>query len=326
MEIFLYTQFLKMKKTGILLVIFFTSFACGTPKEGMKEINGTQLYYKIIGRGEPVIILHGGPGLDHSYFLPQMGKLAENYQLVFYDQRACGKSSVQVDENSMRMEFFLKDLDEIRRHFGAEKVHIIGHSWGGLLAMQYAINYPDRVKSLSLISSIGANKEFASHSSKNLKNRTSREDSIQRAEIIQSGELQNGEIKEYEKLYRLIFKKSFYNPLLSDSLSLDFNRNFVKTQRLIAFLGKDLAGYDLYSDLKEKIYFPTLILHGDYDIIPVEVAQKIHKHIPHSELVILKNCGHFPYIEQPEIFFDTLVSFLRKADGQIQSSTDKMQH
>src|SRR6266850_676176 len=84
--------------------------ALGQDADGLKKINGTSLYLKIVGRGEPIVIVHGGPGMNHSYFIPHLDKLARKYKIVFYDQRASGKSSIP-SADSISLKFFVDDIE-----------------------------------------------------------------------------------------------------------------------------------------------------------------------------------------------------------------------
>ena len=86
-------------------------------KEGFMIINGSDVYYKIMGKGEPLLVIHGGPVLDHSYFLPHFENLARDYQLIFYDQRVCGKSSIDIDSATMNMAGFVEDIEQIKYSF-----------------------------------------------------------------------------------------------------------------------------------------------------------------------------------------------------------------
>ncbi len=149
----------------LILFLFFTIFSnhfstagdnatSVSIEEGFTQINGTQLFYKIIGKGTPIVILHGGPGLDHSYLLPQMAELAKTHKLIFFDQRASGKSSVDSDTNSTTMKNLVEDVEGIRKAFKLGKMNLMGHSWGGLLAMFYAIRFPNNITTQSLESGL----------------------------------------------------------------------------------------------------------------------------------------------------------------------------
>ena len=278
-------------------------------ESGTKEINGTQLYYKTIGKGEPILIIHGGPGLNHMYLLPHLSTLAENYQLIFYDQRACGQSSLNVDISSMTIDNFILDIDGLRQSFGIDKLNLMAHSWGGLLALKYAINYPDKVKSLILINSIGANNGINAQTNQILADRFTTEDSIKRVNIVQTEAFQKRDPKTIEALMKIGFKHQFNNPSFIDSLDLELNENHAKTSRLLQNLAKDLMSYDFHSDL-EKIKSPTLLIYGDYDPLTETAGQRIHQSIGKSQLKIIEDCGHFPFIEKPEKFNEIVTTFM----------------
>ena len=138
-----------MKRIIFLLFLF----GCTVREEniqGLVDVNGTSLFYHIIGKGEPIIVIHGGPVLDQSYMIDHFSELSKNHKLIFFDQRACGRSIADVDTSSMKMKTLIEDIDALRKKFNFDKVHVLGHSWGGMLAAMYAIEYPLNVKSLIL--------------------------------------------------------------------------------------------------------------------------------------------------------------------------------
>ena len=98
------------------------------------------------GSGEPAIVIHGGPLLDHGYLQPYLAPLGDELELIFYDQRLSGRSDGVVDSASVRLDTFVDDIEALREALGLERVHLIAHSWGGLLAMKYATAHPDRGK------------------------------------------------------------------------------------------------------------------------------------------------------------------------------------
>src|SRR5947209_4980654 len=104
-------------------------------REGYIPVEGADIYYREVGQGQPIIILHGGFDLDHAYFLPDMDRLADSYRLIYYDQRGRGKSVGNVENMSIESE--LQDLDAVREYFGLRSVGLLGHSWGGVLVMEY---------------------------------------------------------------------------------------------------------------------------------------------------------------------------------------------
>src|SRR5205823_691587 len=112
--------------------------------------------YREVGQGQPIIVLHGGPDFDHTYLLPDMDRLADTYRLIYYDQRGRGKSARNVQPEDVTIESDVDDLDSVREYFHFEKVAVLGHSWGGVLAMEYAIRHAERVSHLILLNTAPA--------------------------------------------------------------------------------------------------------------------------------------------------------------------------
>lgn len=280
-------------------------------EEGTKQINGVTLYYKIIGEGEPIVVVHGGPGLDHSYFLPHLERLAKNYRLIFFDQRASGRSSAPKDSSGITLEIFVADIEGVREAFGLEKMHLMAHSWGGLLAMHYALKHPEHLKSLILISSVSANAADGDVANKNLQSRYTRQDSLERAQIMQTPAFKKRESKALADFFKIVFRPTFYDRKFARRFNLVFQPDYAKKSAALQHLGKELSAYDFFPQL-ETMNVPTLILHGEADPLPATTAQKLHKSIKDSEFVLLKYCGHFPFIEAPQDFVVNVKSFLNR--------------
>jgi proline iminopeptidase len=283
-------------------------------EEGLIRVNETELYFKVMGNGTPIVIVHGGPGLDHTYFLPQFNTLAKEHRLIFYDQRASGRSTSLVDTNSMTMDNFVEDLEGIRKAFGIQKLNLLGHSWGGLVAMFYALKYPENLNSLVLVNSTPASVALRNASFGAMAQRTSTSDSIVQSALVRTEGFRMRDPATMAKFFRLLFRGSFYNPSLADSLTLTFDSSYATKSKLIQYLSRDsaLTSYDLFPRLK-TIHCPTLIVGSDHDMVTPEANELLHESIPGSTLVVLKHCGHFPYVEEPGQFFGALGSFLNKA-------------
>src|SRR5216683_2387884 len=132
-------------------------------RESRIPVAKASLYSREIGQGQPVIVLHGGPDFDHRYLLPEMDRLADSLRLIYYDQRGRGRSGDRVRPEDVTLESEMGDLDTVRRHFGLGSVAILGHSWGTVLALEYAIRHPDRVSHLILMNPAPAsNDDFKS--------------------------------------------------------------------------------------------------------------------------------------------------------------------
>lgn len=302
-----------MKILSVLLAMM--TFCLGyaeTPKEGFIKANNAELFYRIFGQGEPIIVIHGGPGLSQDYLLPEMAKLAENNLVIFYDQRGSGLSTGEINSDSMQIGIFLDDLEAVRKFFGYKSVTILGHSWGGFLAMHYAIRHPESIHKLILLNSVpGSAEEYSLFEQEYMKRLNPNLDEL--TAIKESKEFIEGNPATVEKYYRIIFEGAFYNSekihLLNLCMSSQASINLSKVNEVFeqTVFSKP---FNLHDQLKQ-VRIPTLIVHGDYDTIPPSTALKLHESIQASKYILIKNCGHFPYIETPDELFMHLNHFLK---------------
>lgn len=282
-------------------------------KEGFVSIKDGNLFYRTIGKGAPIIVLHGGPGLSHDIFLPQLEKLAENHMVVFYDQRGSGKSlETKLDEEHINIHQFVEDLDILRKSLGFDKFILMGHSWGGLLGMQYAIEYQEHLSGLILLNSAPADSKGQQAFLEEFGLRT--KNILQELKpFFVYEDFKELNASQISYLYRKLFSVYIYNPDKVKDLSLNFNissaQSGFKTLEVMSRTSWLQPNTDLFPGLK-KLNVPTFILHGKQDIVPAWTAQEIKDAIPGSKIVILDHCDHFPYIEQPTQFFAELDAFL----------------
>jgi proline iminopeptidase len=283
--------------------------------QGFVSIDGGSLYYQKTGRGLPIIVVHGGPGLDQGYLKPQLLQLAADHTLIFYDQRGSGRSlDTKLDEKYINIDQFVEDLEALRKSLGLNKFILMGHSWGGLLAMQYAIKYQDHLFGLILFNTVPADykgqKAFIDEFG--VRTKTIHNDIKPLFAYEDFKELNAVQISA---LYRKLFSVYFYDPSQVENLSLNFNvasaQSGFKVMEEMSKTSWLQPSVNLFPQLK-TIAVPTFILHGKQDVVPAWTAEEIKEAIPNSEIVILDHCGHFSYIEQPSQFFIVLNKFLNK--------------
>ncbi len=278
----------------------------------MQEINGTRLFVKTMGRGEPLLIVHGGPGFDHSYFLPQMAELATDHRLVFYDQRVSGRSSADLEPDEITLERFIGDIEGLREFLGVGRVHLMGHSFGGMLAMHYALRHPDRLHSLMLVSSTAASSEYMGRVNQLLFERLSPEARQRQADIAESEAFKRREPDAIRQFMQVLLSANFHDPAKVDQLNLSFPADYGTRSEQLQALAGDLSEYDIYPRLG-NIRCPTLIVRGDSELLPVEATQRIRDAIPGSQMHVLDDCGHFPFVE----CYDQLQASLREFLGNL---------
>jgi proline iminopeptidase len=293
------------------LLVFFLLISCSTPAkdtEGMIEVNGTSLYYHMIGKGEPVIVIHGGPVLDQSYMFEHFKLLAKDHLLIFYDQRVCGKSSIDVDTSSVTMKNMIEDIAELRKKLSLDKVHILGHSWGGMLAAKYASEYPLFVKSLILCDAMPPTERLWMQEEIEIDKRTSRYDSAVRQSIMESQGFKNKDITLVDSLMKLSFKIQFTDTTKLSQLKIKLPKDYFQRSKIFFRLGPELYSYDIREQLKH-IISATLIIYGDQEPA-VNISAPVYKeNIPDSRIVIIPRSGHFPFIEQPIEFKKVVEEF-----------------
>ncbi len=299
--------------TLIYLAVLLTG--CATPEhsdvsEDTITVRGASLYVKTMGSGEPIVFVHGGPGLEHSYFLPHVADMAKTNTLVFYDQRANGRSGIG-DTTAFTLDQFVEDLDAVRQHIKADKVHLLGHSWGGLIAMNYALKHQDKLHSLILMNTNAASAAVQEAAGQRLQARFTPADQEAQAALFQTEAFQKREPAALNEFFRLSFKHAFFDSEKTTDLAFYFDEHFAEKSAALGRLRADstLPVYDLHENLG-SLQIPTLIVHTTHDPLSLEDVSLIDHAIPGSKLVVIENSGHFPFIEQYEDFSRHIQDFL----------------
>lgn len=304
---------MRFKTIWLLLLTVFCLVGCSEKEipveEGYLTLNGSEVYYKTMGSGEPLVIVHGGPVLDHSYFLPHFESLARDYQLIFYDQRACGRSSVAVDSATMSLNGFVEDIEQLRLQLGLGKINLLGHSWGGLLAMKYAIKYDDNLERLVLSNSMAPS--VADWQAENIEvaKKTNPKDQKRLDAIVSSGLLRTEDPTEYiREMLMLSYKIQMYDTAKLEQLELYVPQDFMVRSQVFGLLGPDMGTFDLYNDL-QKVSTPTLVIYGESEPAVDLHAQKLVGALKNGRLEVIKESGHFPFIESTSAFNQLVRSF-----------------
>jgi proline iminopeptidase len=278
----------------------------GAPRESRIHVKKASLYSREIGRGQPIIVLHGGPDFDHGYLLPDLDRLADVFRLIYYDQRGRGGSADHVQPEDVTLSSDVEDLDKVRQHFQLESVALLGHSWGAVLALEYALRHPTRVSHLILMNPAPASASDVAVLRKAYAKKLGADMDRQR-EILASAAYKEGDPEAVAARYRLHFKPALTRPEDYEKLMATMKAGFtsqgkegiVKARAVEDRLMRDtweVDGYDLLPKLR-KLSTPTLVIAGDHDFIPGEIAVHIARAIPNARLVTIRNCGHFAYLE-----------------------------
>jgi proline iminopeptidase len=290
------------------------------PRESRIPVGNTSLYARDIGAGEPLIVLHGGPDFDHGYLLPDLDRLADGFRLIYYDQRGRGKSADGVRAEDVTLASDVEDLDKVRQHFQLSSTGLLGHSWGTVLALEYALRHPARVSHLILMNPAPASAADVAVLRQFYLQRIGAEMDRQRA-IVRSAAYQDGDPDAVTARYRIHFKPALKRPEDYEKLMATMKAGFisqgkagiVKARAVEDRLMRDtweLNGYDLMPKLG-TLNMPVLVIWGDSDFIPAEIATHIARAIPKARMVTLKDCGHFAYLECPSDLRQAFNDFFR---------------
>jgi proline iminopeptidase len=182
------------------------------------ELNGVKHAVEIKGEGQPIIVLHGGPGLPHNYLNPYFDELASNYKLFMYDQRGCGDTEFPADTSSINPETYVNDLEALMNHYKIEKAIIIGHSWGSLLALYFAKAFPDKVEKLVLAAPAPIKSIYFDEAFKNMQSKRSEGDNKMLVEIMSSDAFKQGEPEVFLNAIKLGESINLANPTSADEV------------------------------------------------------------------------------------------------------------
>lgn len=263
------------------------------------QVNGLNIYVKMIGKGKPIIFLHGGPGDEHHYFLPHVEPLANHFTLIFYDQRGCGKSE-KPGEEDYSLETEVETLEGLRKKLGITKVNLLGQSWGTILALLYATSYPANIEKLMLVSAIGSVGEDLTAFGEQLKKRMTKEDQKKLSDLEKRKTMPEHELKQIIYPYYL-YDRSNITKLTDTTI------NEVANQRIC----KDIEeNYHIIDKLTLLSDIPIFILQGEYDLITTGMLKtSLLSYVPHAQLETYDQSGHWPFIEETEKFLKQTKAF-----------------
>ena len=298
------------------------SYSAPITAEGfLTGADGVQLNYRVVGTGpDTVVVLHGGPGLTFRYMANDFAPLANGRTLIFYDQRGAGHSQLIFDPALLTVDRQVADLEAVRQHFGLQKMKLVGHSWGAMLAPFYAAAHPDRVERMVLVTPGPATRAYDAQFTANRVARTSAEDLARQGELI--GLLASGTspdpVATCEELLLNLFGAYFYDPVnfanrhsdLCDVPAASANALLFTLTVGQAALGPD---YDM-RPMMATIAAPSLVIHGAADPIPFESTQDFATSLQNAELEVIQEAGHFPWLENPVAFFTAVNTFLHRGD------------
>ena len=294
-------------------------------QEGFVKVLGNDLYYRSAGAAEAnatVLALHGGPGGSHDYLLSLRDLTRWGYRVVFFDQLGCGRSEVPPGTERFTLEHHVEETEGIRTALGLGRVHLLGSSYGGLLALAYAIKYQSNLRSLTTVGGL-ADVPFASAEMDRLIDQLPPEET--RAIRLHSdrGEFTHPDyLRATERFYRTyLCRLREWPPELSRTLQLTEERpvyRYMNGPNEFTITGT-IRDVSIVADLP-RIHVPTLVTGGRYDEVTPAVAQQIQSGIPGSRRVTFEQSSHTPFWEEREKFMEVVAAFLQDVDRNASRS------
>jgi proline iminopeptidase len=300
-------QFLTIRVALFSMVLFIS---CSNQKEGTAtSTDSAPVYYKTFGKGKPLLIINGGPGMNSQGFENLAIRLSQNNRTIIYDQRGTGKSVLKrLDTSTVTMQLMMDDIESLRKELNIEKWSILGHSFGGMLASQYATLYPERIEKLILSSSGGIDLNLLTYVNQAISSKLTQTqlDSVD----YWTKKMDEGDTSHYARLGRgrnlasaYVWNKN-YLPVIAERLT---QGNGTINQ----LIWRDLQKTDFNCAAKLKTFKqPVLIIQGKDDIIKAETAERAHTAFSNSKVILVDHCIHYGWLDNEEVYFKEVNSFL----------------
>ena len=292
-------------------------------EEGYVDAGGLLIYYKSFGQGPPLLIVHGGPGASHDYFLPYLAPLARHNRLVFIDERGSGRSEKLDDPTGYTVENMVEDVEAVRKELNLGTIALLGHSYGGVLAQAYALKYQQNLSKLILCSTFYStskmNEVFQKQLARMSPELRKRIQTLEKAGLFGHGKPyeQNRYPEDYMKAawgegYHPYIHQRHpdpnEDPVAQGIMSWDLYREMWGSHGEFVIDG-NLKSVE-YGDRLSSIHIPTLITVGDHDECDPSLARYMSDKIVGSKLAIMPQSGHMTFVDQPNLFIRTVDEFL----------------
>ena len=277
------------------------------------KIRDVSLFVKVMGQGYPLVLMHGGPSLDHTTLLP-LEPLADQFTLVFYDHRCNGRSE-GAEVSSMTFENLTADADALRQALGFDQWAVLGHSFGGNVALEYALRYPGSLSRLVLMNT-GGDQWWVNHNASEILAKRG----YNAATVEVARRFYNGQVTPDEYLpavMKLIGAYSYHSSIwyhpslmtLAQKVGLGPPMK-LRPEALIFGYSRLLQGWTVMERLG-GIGTPTLVIAGRYDFLfPPEHQAILADRLPNAQLVLVERAGHNPHMEQPDQVLPVIRRFL----------------
>jgi proline iminopeptidase len=288
------------------------------PAGAYAQVNGAKLWYEAEGQGEPLVLVAGGPGDSHSEFHPFFSKLADRFQIIYFDALGVGKSDHAKSAKEYTFAREVEDLEGLRKALGLSQINLLGHSFGGMVAQAYALKYPQSVRRLLLADTFHGGKMWqANDDSVNYEIRNQYPELWEDLQRVRKQGFRSSSAEQLD-VYRRIPAGLFYFHDASKAKLLPNAEGNNQIYYAIAggdadfVIGGDIAGLDFRPSLR-KLKMPILVLAGRFDRVSLpRYAVEYKKYAPQARFIMMEQSGHFPFVEEPEATLVVLREFLQE--------------
>jgi proline iminopeptidase len=288
------------------------------PAEGRMPGDGASLFYRMVGAGPDVLVMiHGGPGMDMGYMVPDFGPLAERHRLLFYDQRGGGRSELLRDDPTLyTMARHVADLEALRRQFGFERMTLVAHSFGPAIAASYAMAHPERVARMIFLGPVPPRAgDMETRYAATMESRLTPDE---RAELtkLEAAMVHGADpVQACRAYWAIAVKPRVARPELASRITGDFcsaGADAIRAGMGVAgpHTEASLGAWDFRPSLA-AVTAPTLIIHGEADAIPMDLVEEWTAAMPNAKLEKIPGASHFPYVERPDLVWPMIERFLQ---------------
>lgn len=315
----MFIKSLSLIVTAVLLLSLRTAGNCESLGQGegyLTSPDGTRIFYKVVGNGpDHLVVVHGGPGNTLQSILPDLEPLVKGRTVIYYDQRGNGRSDIVEDHKLLTIAKHIEDLEAIRQHFNLDKMTLLGNSWGGLLVAFYAIAHPNEVERLILHSPASPSYTILKTSTPFIYQRIPKKSmsQFQSMSVAWIWRSSHDPLSFCRRFYELLQPVYFSDVARVERMQGDVCAGPIEAVRRQLTVNKviweSLGEWDLIPELG-ALEIPTLVIHGSYDMIPIESSIAWTEAMPNARLLVIQDSGHMTHIEQPDIFFPAVEKFL----------------
>lgn len=297
-------HYMKLNKS-FALIFLFISFSFNSSGQSSFITS-----YRIFGKGQPLLIINGGPGMNSEGFESLANLLKEDFTIILYDQRGTGQSILEeINETTITLDLMIGDIENLRKKLGFNQWHILGHSFGGMLASYYTSKFPEKVKSLVLSSSGGVNLNFLSYIHTAVQNNLTE---VQRKNFNHYNDLfQNGDTTYQTKYLRALNLAGAF--LVNDGYSELIGKRLLQINydvNQLVFDNMHKIKFDCSRDLK-KYKGKVLVIQGKEDIVKEVTAQESASSFSYATIKIIEGCAHYCWLEKQVEYISSITDFLR---------------